>query len=231
MPGGRAAMLAVVSPAGSESFTMTGEMEFNTETDRSRGTVTAPRTGSSGPMDMEIVYDGAVMYMRSSQFGSLPGGHEWMALDFSSFGLEMEAPVPDGGDAMGELELLENAAGDVQEVGKGVVRGVPTTRYRGTISVSEQAESLRDEGAEEVASYVEENGTPIRIEAWIDADGLVRRMRFVKSQPGEGGEGPSTVDMRMDFFDFTHIPEIDVPDQSEVFDATSVAEDQVGLSD
>jgi hypothetical protein len=231
MPGGRATMHAVVSSEESESITITGQMEFNTETDRSRGTVRAPRTGSSGPMDMEIVTDGAVMYMRSSNFGSLPGGREWMGLDFSSFGLEMDAPVPAGGDVMGELKLLEEATGKVQKLGKEVVRGTPTTRYHSTVGVSEQAEELREEGADELASYVEEKGAPLRIEVWIDADGLVRRMRIVKSQPAAKGEGPSTTDMRMDFFDFTHTPEIDVPDESEVFDATSVVEDQVGLSD
>ena len=96
----------------------------------------------------------------------------------------MDTPLPANGDAKGELELLEAVTGDVQKLGKEDVRGVPTTRYRGTIGVSEHAEELREEGAEDRASYVEKMGTPLQVEAWIDADGLVRRMRFVKSREG-----------------------------------------------
>ncbi len=86
-----------------------------------------------------------------------------------------------------------------------------------------------EEGADDLASETE-RGAPPRIEVWIDADGLIRRMRLVRSQPGEGGEGPKTTDMRMDFYDLGITPEIDLPDSSEVFDATALAEDEVGLS-
>lgn len=134
-----------------------------------------------------------------------------MALDFS-FAQDLDAPLPANGDAMGELELLEAVTGEVRKLGKENVHGVPTTRYRGTIGVAENAERLREAGAEDLASDAEKEGTPLRVEAWIDADGLVRRMRFVKSEPREGGEGSRTIDMRMDFFDFGPVPEIDVPE-------------------
>jgi hypothetical protein len=218
----------VSSPVRSESFTMTGQMVFDAEADRSRALMKFPHPESGRPIEMEVVGDGTVMYMRSSLFGSLPGGHEWMALDLS-FG-ELDTPLPANGDPQGELELLEAATGGVRKLGREDVRGVPTTRYRGTVGVSERAAQLRDEGAEDLASYIEEEGTPLRLEAWIDADGLVRRMRFLKSQPREGGDGSMTIDMRMDFFDFGIDPEIDVPESSEVFDATSLAQDQLGLS-
>ncbi len=227
--GGRATVRAIASsPAGSELFTVTGEMVFNDETGRSRGVFqTVPSSGSGRSMKMQMVSDETAMYMRSRQFGPLPGGREWMALDFSSLGQEMDAPLPAGGDAKGELALLEAVTGDVQKLGKEDVRGVPTTRYRGTVDASENVERLREEGAEDLASRIEED--PLQGEAWIDADGLIRRMRFVKSEPGEGGEGPMTLDMRVDFYDFGISPEIDVPESSEVFDATSLVKDELGL--
>ncbi len=116
--------------------------------------------------------------------------------------------------------------GHVQKLGKEYVRGVPTTRYRGTVGVSELVKRLEEEGADDRAAYVEAEGSPLRIEAWIDADGLVRRTRWVKSQPGKGGE-ESTMDMRVDFFDFGIDPEIDVPDSGEVFDATPLVEEEL----
>lgn len=210
---------------------MTGEMVFNDETDRTWGALTFSRPNSGGSTEMQFVTDGLVMYMRSSMFGSLPGGREWMALDLSSFGQELDAPLPANVDAMGELELLEAATGDVQRLGKEDVRGVPTTRYRGTVSVAENAERLRKEGAEELASLIEEEGSALRVEAWIDAEGLIRRMGLLHSQPREEGEGSTTMDMRIDFFDLGIAPEIDVPESSEVFDATALAKEGIGLSE
>jgi len=176
---------------------------------------------------MQSVIDGTVMYMRSSLFGSLPEGLEWMSLDLA-LGEDLESPLPANADATAELELLEEVTG-VSKRGREVVRGVPTTRYAGTVSVSEQSESLRGQGGEGLSSLVEEEGAPLRIEVWIDEDDLVRRMDYTISQPGEEGEGRTTIDMRMYFYDFGTIPKIEVPDPSEVFDATSLAREKAGL--
>ncbi|HEU4944839.1 MAG TPA: hypothetical protein VFT10_06715 [Solirubrobacterales bacterium] len=221
-PGGRTMMTAIAtSPVPSKSLTITGRGVYSNETDRSRMVLTFPQPGSDGLMEMEAVTDGTAMYMRSSMFGSLPGGAEWMMLDLS-LGGDMEAPVPAGGDAAGELELLETATGGVQKLGKEDVRGVPTTRYRGTVEASERAEELREEGQDDLAAGIEKDMKPLTIEAWIDADGLVRRMRIVQAKAQAGGQ-ESTVDMRLDFFDVGPVPEIEVPEQSEAFDATDLA--------
>lgn len=228
-PGGRAVMHSVVTkPGRSAPFTMTGRFAFDAE-DRTQGVITAPQTESGGPMTMDVVTDGTVMYMRSSRFGTLPGGHDWMALDLS-LGDELDTSVPANVDAKGELALLESVSDDVQKLGKEDVRGVPTTHYRGTIGVSDQVKRMREEGADTVASFTEKDGSPLQVEVWIDADGLVRRMRLVHSQPAEEGEEAMTMDMRIDFFDFGFEPEIDVPDSREVFDATDLAKSKLGSS-
>jgi hypothetical protein len=228
--GGRAVMHSVVTTAGqSAPLTMTGRIVFNAE-DRARGVITAPQTASGGPMTLDIVGDGTVMYMHSSQFDSLPDGRKWMALDLS-LGDELNTSVPADVDAKGELALLESVSGDIQKLGKEDVRGVPTPHYRGTIAVSDQVKRMREEGADAVASLTEKDGSPLQVEAWIDADGLVRRMSLVHSQPAEEGRKATTIDMRIDFFDFGFEPEIDVPDSSEVFDATALTRSKLGLSD
>lgn len=229
--GGRATMHSVVTlPGRSGSISITGQMVFDTETGRSRVVMEVPDPDSDDLVEMEVVGDGAHFYLHSDLFGSLPGGREWMGLDFSSFGLEPNTELPTNGDAKGELELLEAVTGDVQKLGKEDVRDVQTTRYRGTIGVSEQAQRLREEGGEDLASYVEEQGTPVRVEVWIDADGLVRRSRLIRSGPSPDDKGSMTTDVRIDFFGFGDVPEIDVPDQSEVFDATALAHRQIDVS-
>lgn len=229
-PGGRAVMHSLVTvPGKSESFTLTGHMIYNSE-DRAQAVITAPHTATGGPMKMDVVGDGTVMYMRSSQLGSLPDGAEWMRLDLA-LGDDLESPVPANVDAKGELALLEAVGGDVRKLGKEEVRGVPTTRYGGTLSAADQIERLQEEGADSLSSVTKKVGSPVQVEAWIDAEGLVRRMRLVSSQPSPKGDGTVTVDTRMDFFDFGIEPEIEVPDSSEVFDATDVTREQLGAGD
>ncbi len=228
-PGGHVEVHATYSSSDSE-ITMTGQGVYDAEGDRARMTMTFPDPDSGALEEMEVVGEGTVMYMRSSLFGSLPGGADWMSLDYS-FGDDLETPVPAGGDAAGELELLEHATGGVQKLGTEKVHGVQTTRYRGTVGVSENAQHLRDAGGEKIAKVVEEKGGPTQVEAWVDADGRVRRMRVVGRKPDDEGKGPSTTDMQVDFVDFGTVPAITVPDSSEVFDATSLAEDELGVSD
>lgn len=226
--GARAVMRGTVTESeGSKPLRLTGRAAYNAA-GVSRGAMTIPDPKSDGYAKVEYVQDGTEMYMRSSLFDRLPEGREWMGLDLS-FGGELETSLPANGDARGELELLEKATGGVDRVGKEDVRGVPTTRYRGKISVSENAKRLREEGAEDFASYAEKHGSPVQVEAWIDAKGLLRRTRVVQLRPQKDGKG-QTFDLRVDFFDFGVEPEIDVPDSGEVFDATSLAKEQLDAS-
>ncbi|HEX7245103.1 MAG TPA: hypothetical protein VF245_06005 [Solirubrobacterales bacterium] len=85
-----------------------------------------------------------------------------MSLDLSSFGLEKDLPLPSSSYAMG---TGTPRSGDWwrEKLETEDVRGVRTTRYRGTIGVAEQAKQLREEGEEEgLTSYAEENGTLFR---------------------------------------------------------------------
>lgn len=226
--GGRSTMWSTVtSPSQSEPLEISGQMSFDAD-ERSRGVLKFLNPDTGQPAEMEMVSDGATVYMRSSMFGSLPDGREWMSLDLASAaGLDRDTMLPSEGDAKGELELLEETSG-VRKVGMEDVNGVPTTHYRGMVGASENADRLRKEGGDEdFAARIEDENSAIRVEAWIDADELVRRMRVVQRTPGDDGEGPTTMDMRMDFFDFGIEPEIDVPDSDEVFDATSLAMEEL----
>ena len=199
---------------------MRGRMVFD-GAERSRGVLTMLRPGSGRPARLEMVADGTVMYMRSGLFHSLPDGKEWVKVDYSA-ALGLDGPVPGGGDVKGELGLLEGAGGEAQKLGREDVRGVATTRYRSTIEPSALAQRIREAGGEDAADRIEKEGSPTEVEAWIDGDGLVRRMRIVMVQPQDEGEDV-TMHMRSEFFDFGLETEIEPPDSDEVFDATSLA--------
>jgi hypothetical protein len=206
---------------------MRGQMVFDNE-DRSRALVTVSPPGSAETFQMNMVSEGTTMYMSSPKFGSLPDDAKWMKLDLD-FALEQgqESLAPGNPDAAGELELLESVSDDIRELGKEAVRGVPTTRYSGTIGVAEQAKRMRDLGADETARRIEKEASPAEVEVWIDAKGLVRRLSYVQTSPQVEDGGVTTTDMRMDFFDLGIVPEIDVPDSGEVFDATAITEEEL----
>jgi hypothetical protein len=223
--GGRAALLGLVS-SSTGSFSMRGQMAFDAE-GRGKATLTVPPHGDlDHAVKVREVVDGTTVYFSSPAFGSLPDGSKWMSIDLLD-GHEPSSPVPADGDAKGELELLEEATGKVEKLDSEEVRGVPTTHYRGTIGVARQVERAREYGDDELASILEKYARPAQVEAWIDDEGLIRRMRIVQRQPAHDGEEPATLDMRMDFFDFGLEPEIDVPDSSEVFDATDLAREDL----
>jgi len=224
-PGGRASVRMVASEPGSKPVPMWGQVVYDDE-DRSRVVLTVLPPGSDESFQMNMVTDGTTMYVSSRRFGSLPDGAKWMKLDLE-FAQGPASPVPGNPDAMGELELLETATDDIRKLGREKVRGVETTHYSGTVAVATQAERMRDLGAEELAERFEEEGSPSAVEAWIDDHGLLRRMRIVHTSPEVKGDGTTTLDMRMDFFDFGTAPVIDVPDSDEVFDATSLAEEEL----
>lgn len=123
-----------------------------------------------------------------------------MKFDFSS-GEASDSPIPSTGDATEGLTLL-NSVDNVEKLGSEEVRGVPAIRYRGT------------------TGHVDK---PLHVEAWIDGDGRIVRMRLVNS-PGRGKGASPRIDMTTTFFDFGPVPAIKVPDPSEVFDATALAE-------
>jgi outer membrane lipoprotein-sorting protein len=223
--GGRASVQGVVSKPGSGTIPMRGQMVFNDE-DRSRTVLTMSPPDSGKTFHMNMISDGTTVYMSSPVFHSLPDGAKWIGLDLD-FALEEETEslAPAQPDAEGQLELLESAGDDVRELGKEDVRGVPTTRYRGTVPVTDQAERMRDLGADELAEGFEEDGSPAEVEVWVDAKDLVRRMRIVQTTVQVDSGETMTTKMQMEFFDFGLDPQIDAPDSSEVFDATSLAEE------
>lgn len=220
-PGGRAAIRVVITPGKSDPLTMRGGGAFD-GAGRAHMTLTVRRPDTDQLVKLEEIADGTVAYMRSPLFGALPDGKKWMMIDLGS-AMELDGPVPTSGDVKGELALLETVGDDVRKVGKEKVRGVQTTRYRGTLDASEEAQKLREYGSEDFADKVQEEGSPVQVEAWIDGDELVRRMRILSSHPPDEGKPEVTIDVVIGFFDFGYEPEIETPDSDEVFDATSLA--------
>jgi hypothetical protein len=203
-PGGHVVISGAITPSGSTPLRISGRSVYE-GAGRSRGFMTIPDPETGGQVKMLMIGDRHALYISSDLLGSLPDGRRWMELSFSS-GQAPTSSLPGGGSAEQSLAMLEKAA-DVEEVGDEEVRGVATTRYRGTMhSSGDQA-----------------GRSPLRVETWIDARERILRMRLINSQVGGGGHSAG-IDMQMDFLDFAAVPRIEMPDPNEVFDGSNLAE-------
>jgi hypothetical protein len=212
-PGGHALVNVTVTASDTpEGITETGPIVFENG-GRARGTLVVRGHTTGRRVKVQVIADGTTSYTRSDQLSSLPEGRRWLKIDLSSAASSSSGPA-DGGPKEG-LKLLKRMDG-AEEVARDDIRGVATTRYRGTLPVS---------GSEVLGVQVQVS--PPRVEVWIDARGRVRRMRIVASGSVEGESGSTTTDMTMDFLDFGPVPKIELPNQDEVFDATGQLESKL----
>jgi len=186
---------------------------------------------------MEMVLDGSTAYVRSDLFASFSDGKPWVSVSADELA---------DGDALGAgglgagvqgpesfLQFLEGAGDDVETVGREQVRGVETTHVRTDVDIARLiAEAAPEEAAELEESLGELGATDVigtlPVDAWIDDDGMVRRLRIsfdlagLTGLAGEAGaevpEGMVEAAMVLDLelYDLGEPVEIVIPDPSEV---------------
>lgn len=184
---------------------------------------------------MEVVVDGAVVYMRYPLLQQIqPGLDPWIRIDLAEAGqeqgIDLEALMQSGQNDPGAmLEQLRAASADFQEVGTETVRGVETTHYRGTVDLRRAADlvpqDLRVRVREATEWIIELTGeSEVETEVWVDEDGFVRRVRYAYDRfplgAGPSGEpqlAPAT--MTMEYYDFdAEDIEIELPPEEDVTD-------------
>jgi hypothetical protein len=187
-PGGHIVVHANVAvPGHSESLAMSGRMVFNVDGATS-GVMTVPNPKGGKPIVMRMIGTGESLYLGSHLFGN----DKWLGFGLNGSG--SSAPVPAQTDAGQQLEALVDATG-AEKVGTAKVRGVETTKYRGSLK----------------------GGDPI--EVWIDGQERIRRTRLLITED-KAGEGRATKSaITMDYYDFGPVPEVKPPDPSEVISA------------
>jgi len=125
------------------------------------------------------VFDGSTFYMQSKAFASkLPDGKTWIKIS------EKEIKEAGGsldnaqqGSPTDSLKALR-AAGHTVKVGRGIVAGVPTTKYH----------TIADLEKEKLADKLGVKRLPV--DAWIDGKGRLRKMTFSvsPSDPTKSGK-------------------------------------------
>jgi hypothetical protein len=167
---------------------------------------------------MRSVQDGAVAYA-CAEFFTMVLGSECLRVDVgATTGLGAAGAglaSPGGADATSLLRLLGGTEA-VEELGTETLFGAETTHYRGTITTERALAELPDDAAEALRGALDRLGiddaTLARgVDVWIDADGLVRRIRQESAAPG--GQDGSLVTV-VSFERFGVDATVDIPDDA-----------------
>ncbi len=156
---------------------------------------------------------------------SLPGGKQWIELDLSklgkSAGIDLGKLLSGSQLQPGDLlSMLKAEGAKIQKLGPATVDGAATTHYRVTIDLAKalQAKGLTSPLLAGVAAQMPK----VPEDVWVGKDGLVHRIRL------SYGYERSRVGMTMDLFDYGAHVTIAAPRQSDVFDATQLAQQGLG---
>lgn len=213
-----------MSAQGPTPMTMTGTGVMNGETQRASLEFKAGAPSAGGEFTMSEVIDHLDLYMQMPQLTErLGGGKQWLLIKAESF----LGDLYQGGGGIGagmsaspaeQLEQLESSSDQVRVVGHGHVGGADTTHYSAVIDLQRVLDELRDrapELAELAEGTLQDAAGSETVDVWVDGGGLVRRMQSTMAMGPLGG-----FQMTMDFSDYGIHPAIEVPPESEVFDAT-----------
>jgi hypothetical protein len=229
----RIAFSATVNAGSAGSMTMKGRGIFDgrTKTGSMSMNFSLPQGaqaqigGSSHAMEMIFDgHDGLVMYMRSSLFEQQLGPNKWVKMDMEELakqtgvdlGSLMNATQADPNQA---LQMLM-ASSDARVSGTDTIRGVRTTRYSFRVDLRRLAdgnEAMR-EALESVIKMIGVDAYPAQ--AWIDAQGRVRRLQIAMSFTTP--QGAMSMTMVEDLYDFGVRVDITPPADDEVVDLSSL---------
>jgi hypothetical protein len=198
---GSARVATSVTVTGPDDLEQSFEGEGAFDFERRAGRMTIePRGGEKA----EVVFVEAVVYYRLPS-GALPGGKRWLQLDLQSVADASSldfGPLVQGtqADPAQHLIWLEALGPEVRKIGEEEVRGVPTTRYRAEVVLG-LLERQAPAGKEaEWRAYVETlrgrlGVEAIPVEIWVDADGLIRRLRHELVFAAEGTSTTATTEL------------------------------------
>jgi hypothetical protein len=191
-------------------------------------------SGEQGALGrMSVVEDGLIMYMSGGGLSRLlPGGKTWVRLNLSraasAMGLDLSGLTGGQSDPRTSLAQLREA-GNAVEIGPQTIKGVATTRYSVLIDLRQGLDKLDTASRrlmEQLVDRLESSGGRyVPGDAWIDADGYLRRFRM--AVPNYLGTGTSFA-LTMDLFGFGDRVSIDVPPDWQVADLTDRLSEALG---
>lgn len=217
--------------AAGQSLSISAEADVDNENQKVAMTMDLGMLGGK----MQMVMDGGVVYMRSPVFEDV--GTEWVSMDPSK--MDPAAAAQFGGFGAGTTDpsaFVGLFAGvfDVKASGAQELKGVPTTRYVGTIDLKKVLAGFSDVVGKDVDATTRKQlevaleqfaslgiDEKIPFEIWIDEEGLPRRQRITMDFGAlVPGAEEASMEMTVAFSDFGEAVDVKIPRPSEVTDVT-----------
>jgi hypothetical protein len=195
--------------AGTQVIAMTGGGDFQNAPARGQFLMRVRANGRDA--SMQEVVNGEQIYISSpALMGQLPGAKKWMSVNVSKTGKAMGIDVSNYSSQSPQsvLEQLK-ATGGVSTVGTETLDGVKMTHYRATVDPAKVADAFPK------AAQLKPTFEPV--DAWIDDQGLVRRMHMTYTVRG------TTTELTASFSKYGEPVAVTVPAAADTFDATSMA--------
>jgi hypothetical protein len=182
------------------------------------------QVGSTDP-SMEMIFDGRdglVMYMRSALFDKMVPTGKWVKMDLEKMakkeGVDLGAIMnANQADPSQSLRMLM-ASSNARVTGSDRIRGVRTTHYTFNVDFAKLAHD--NKAFEQLKDAAGSVSAPA--EAWIDAQGRVRRLA-VKVSVGGQLATPMTMTMTEDLYDFGARTSVTPPSDDLVVDISSLS--------
>lgn len=158
-----------------------------------------------------------IMYFDAAAFGlELPEGKSWVSVKSDELQGLQRTNDPS------QLVTYLYAAGDLERVGEGTVRGVKTTKYKATVDLDRAIETyggeLREK-LEEALDAVKSIGVEsIPMEVWIDDGNYLRRVDMDWRVENQYPKQELHLRIHMELWDFGADVGIEVPAKSQTID-------------
>jgi hypothetical protein len=217
---------------GGQEFAFTGSADVDNARQQASMSMDMGMLG----MTMDMVIADGIVYMRSPAMAGQVDT-EWVSMDFAKLNPAAAAQFSGGmggaTDASSYAALLAGVV-EAREEGHETVGGVDTIHYVGTIDVVKASRSLTEVVGDELGAksqrQMERSLLQLKLlgmrtipfEAWVDADGLLRREWFSMDlglMPGAEGAG---MEMTIDFSGYGEPVDIQIPPRSDVTDITDL---------
>jgi len=186
-----------------------------------------------GDGKIDVIQDGSTVYLRMPFLAKEAGvTTSWVSLTMPNAAAPGNAPLPGlfgqlggSGSPAAYLAQLKSIDGTVVEDGTGVVRGVTTTRYRGTLDVAKLlGQAAPTPGAAQLDPMMPFfQALKLPYEVWVDAEGLPRRLTatldlrsFAPAGVAATGEPMPALTFTYDLFDFGAPDPIELPPTGDV---------------
>jgi hypothetical protein len=226
VPGMRIDMTMTMGTEAGKLVTITGKGTYNGESNLAE--VAYDAADSDGKrLQFDAILGDSAWYFRYPQLASrMPEGKEWMKLEGFPGQKEMSTPGVVNPDET--LQMLRSS-GTVRRLGHARIGHTQSSRYRVTQTPAEIVEALRSQGKDELAEEFEHVAPqllgPLRYEVFIAPDGMLHRMRMTSAILSNGDK--VTTKVQMDFSDFGIKPNVQVPDDSRVYDLSPLLEEKL----